>query len=132
MAKTVRQRDVGAPRILICGGRDFLDYDLLKRTLDELLLEFKSNNVTIIQGGAKGADFLAKVYANSCTSSKVECLEFPAAWFKYGKKAGPIRNQTMLDEGKPDLVVAFSGGAGTKDMVSRAVKAGVEVLLVEQ
>jgi hypothetical protein len=38
-----------------------------------------------------------------------------------------LRNQRMLDEGKPDLVVAFTGGGGTKDLVRRAVKAGVSV-----
>ena len=43
------------------------------------------------------------------------------------KKAGPLRNQRMLDEGKPDLVVAFPGGGGTKDMVRRSVKAGVPI-----
>jgi hypothetical protein len=42
-------------------------------------------------------------------------------------QAGPLRNQRMLDEGKPDLVVAFPGGGGTKDLVRRAVKAGVSV-----
>jgi hypothetical protein len=42
-------------------------------------------------------------------------------------KAGPLRNYQMLEEGKPDLVVAFPGGGGTKDMVRRAVKAGVSV-----
>ena len=41
--------------------------------------------------------------------------------------APPLRNQRMLDEGKPDLVVAFPGGGGTKDMVRRAVKAGVPI-----
>jgi len=46
-------------------------------------------------------------------------------WDELGKKAGPLRNQRMLDEGKPDLVVAFPGGGGTKDLVSRAVKARV-------
>src|SRR5262249_16770583 len=45
-------------------------------------------------------------------------------WDELGKKAGPLRNQRMLDEGKPDLVVAFPGGGGTKDMVRRAVQAG--------
>jgi hypothetical protein len=33
----------------------------------------------------------------------------------------------MLDEGKPDLVVAFPGAGRTKDMVRRAVKAGVAI-----
>lgn len=34
----------------------------------------------------------------------------------------------MIFEGKPDLVVAFPGGAGTADMVSRARRAGIDVL----
>ena len=48
-------------------------------------------------------------------------------WDELGKKAGPLRNQRMLDEGKPNLVVAFPGGGGTKDMVRRAVKARVPI-----
>ena len=38
-----------------------------------------------------------------------------------------MRNQKMLDEGKPDLVVAFAGGRGTADMVRIAKRSGVEV-----
>jgi acyl-CoA synthetase (NDP forming) len=52
---------------------------------------------------------------------------FPANWKKHGKSAGPIRNQLMLDVGKPDLVIAFPGGSGTADMIRRARKAGVPV-----
>jgi hypothetical protein len=36
----------------------------------------------------------------------------------------------MLEEGKPDLVVAFPGGTGTANMVKQARAAGVEVLEV--
>jgi hypothetical protein len=43
-------------------------------------------------------------------------------------KAGPIRKQQMLDEGKPDLVVAFPGGRGTAHMVRIARAAGIEVI----
>jgi len=56
---------------------------------------------------------------------------FPADWETHGKAAGPIRNQRMLDEGRPDLVVAFPGGRGTSDMVARAKRAGVEVMMIE-
>jgi hypothetical protein len=115
-------------RILVCGGRDFLDYYLLSRTLDSLWGPDYYDKPTIIQGGAKGADFLAKVYAFDCS---LDCTEHFADWKKHGRKAGPIRNQQMLDEGKPDLVVAFSGGVGTADMVHRARRAGVEVLEVK-
>jgi hypothetical protein len=40
-----------------------------------------------------------------------------AEWERLGRKAGPIRNQRMLEEGKPDLVVAFPGGTGTAGMM---------------
>jgi hypothetical protein len=53
-----------------------------------------------------------------------------ADWNTHGRAAGPIRNQRMLDEVKPELVVAFPGGRGTADMVRRAREAGVNVYLV--
>lgn len=78
----------------------------------------------IISGKAKGADTVAIEWAvvNWCSWE-----EYPADWEQYGKAAGPIRNQRMLDEGKPDLVIAFPGGTGTADMVRRAKAAGIEV-----
>lgn len=60
--------------------------------------------------------------------------KYPADWEKYGKVAGPIRNQQMLDEGKPDVVYAFtddlSNSRGTADMCRRANKAGVPVYVI--
>jgi len=53
-----------------------------------------------------------------------------ANWAGLGRKAGPIRNQEMLDQGRPNMVVAFPGGRGTADMVRRARGAGVEVIEV--
>ena len=60
--------------------------------------------------------------------ARIPVKEYPADWQKHGRAAGPIRNQQMLDEGKPDLVVAFDGGRGTADMIARAEKAGVRVV----
>lgn len=123
---------MGTSRILVCGGRDFLDYLKLGDTLDSLIDELEDpSDAVIIQGGAKGADFLAKAYAYCWGWGGLMCEEYPADWGKHGKAAGSIRNQQMLDEGKPDLVVAFPGGSGTADMVRRARKAGVEVIVVE-
>jgi hypothetical protein len=124
-------------RVLVCGGRDFTDQQFVIDTLNRLSLDWprtptdKYGNwlpaVTIITGGAKGADqFAADWAAINCTDYK----EFKPDW-SYGKRAGPIRNQKMLDEGKPDLVVAFPGGRGTADMVRRASKAGVEVISIQ-
>ena len=56
---------------------------------------------------------------------------YMADWKRLGRKAGPIRNQRMLVEGKPDLVVAFPGGKGTAGMVTLARNASVEVIVVD-
>lgn len=54
---------------------------------------------------------------------------YPANWQRYGRAAGPVRNQQMLDEGKPDLILAFHqdivNSKGTADMIRRANRAGV-------
>lgn len=116
-------------RVLVCGGRDYDDWATFSNTMKLYVGVFRGPNpdITIISGEAIGADFLAKVYAKYV---KWSYLGFPAQWKLHGNKAGPIRNQQMLDEGKPDLVIAFPGGVGTADMVRRSKKAGVKVIEV--
>ncbi len=60
----------------------------------------------------------------------VQSKEYPAQWEKYGRRAGYLRNKQMLEEGKPELVIAFPGGVGTRMMVQLAKTAGVEVIEV--
>ncbi len=126
--------------ILVCGGRSYNNWDQLSKTLDDICFQREWIHppdeygnwlpyVTIVHGGAKGADTLATDWAvvNWC------CLTIHAAdWKKHGKAAGPIRNQQMLDSEKIDLVVAFPGGTGTADMVSRAKQAGLEVIEINE
>lgn len=130
------------PRVLICGGRDFTgkkNYILLAQFMDRLCYDrgwitppHESGVwlplVHVIAGGAKGADTAAIDWA---TWNWISFKEYPADWDKYGKSAGYIRNKQMLDEGKPDLVVAFPGGKGTAMMVDIAKKAGVETIIVD-
>lgn len=110
-------------RVLVCGGRDFADRELLFRSLDEL--RFARGVTVVISGCARGADTLGIEWAEA---RGVEVARFPADWEKYRRAAGPIRNQQMLDEGKPDLVIAFPGGRGTADMVRRATAAEIETI----
>ena len=107
------------------GGRDFIDKGLVAATLDRLHAERKFT--LVIHGAAKGADSLAEEWAKS---RKVPTIPCPANWKRYGRGAGPIRNKQMLDL-KPELVVAFPGGSGTRHMVEIARKAGIEVMVVE-
>ena len=109
-------------RVLVCGGRDFEDQELLNRTLDRINEE--SPISTIIHGLARGADRMGGEYA---TVHGIPVCEFPADWGTHGRKAGYIRNARMLAEGQPDVVVAFPGGKGTADMIRQAREAGIEV-----
>jgi hypothetical protein len=106
-------------RILVCGGRDFQDYELVCQVLDGLDPEL------VIQGGANGADTLSRCWA---MERGIPCMEFQAPWLSKGKGAGPVRNAWMIKYGEPDLVVAFPGGSGTADMVTRSLRAGLRVL----
>lgn len=123
-------------RVLICGGRNYGVGDT-KRALEEresfdslmkvLEVEPDEEPVTcVIHGGAPGVDSLADAWAKR---QKIPVEVFPADWDAHGRAAGPLRNQRMLDEGKPDIVVAFPGGRGTADMLRRARKS--EAIIVE-
>lgn len=113
-------------RVLVCGGRDYDNREVLYSALDNLHVKHPFS--VLIHGDAKGADTLGADWA---ARNKVLIEVYPANWKRDGIAAGPVRNQQMLSEGKPDLVVAFPtpSSRGTWDMVSRARKAGVEIRL---
>lgn len=115
-------------RVLVCGGRHYDDMRSVYRELDSLRREH--GPLTVIQGGATGADKLAREWTY-LQKDKVTLINVPADWNKHGRAAGPIRNAEMLDE-NPDLVLAFPGGTGTADMVRRAKARGVPVVTVTQ
>jgi hypothetical protein len=113
-------------RLLVCGSREWWDRDLLRQVLsngwwNQLIR-------VLVEGEARGADNMAREWA---FDNGIEVEPYPADWDRYGKPAGPIRNQQMLDEGEPTLVVAFHddlyNSKGTRDMVKRAQRAGIQV-----
>lgn len=110
-------------RVLVCGGRDYSD----RRRVYEILDVAHAVNpiILLIAGGANGADALAVDWARK---EQVKFQVFSADWETLGRKAGPIRNQQMINEGKPHMVIAFQGGRGTADMIKRADTAGVPVV----
>jgi hypothetical protein len=115
-------------RVLVCGGRDY-PADAVWHYLEHYApAELGANIAVLIHGGATGADQAAAEWGARAASDGVKTIEFKANWRKYGKSAGPFRNQRMLAEGKPDAVIAFAGGRGTADMVARAEACGVRVI----
>lgn len=128
-------------KVLVCGGRSFSRRALLFKTMDALHAEHQFRD--FIQGGATGADEVAKDWAK--THPEIVRWESKAKWTdlshpdavirtrpdgtQYDAMAGHRRNLHMLSW-RPDLVVAFAGGSGTADMVKLARAAGVEVIEV--
>lgn len=114
-------------RVLVTGGRNYRDTAAIDRELSSLHRKARHDCMRVIQGGADGADRLAREW---CHRNFVTYLNFPADWKTHGKAAGPLRNARMIAEGKPDIVIAFPGGRGTADCVRKARAAGIPVVEV--
>ena len=112
--------------VLVCGGRAYTRRTWLFEVLDGLHAEDPIG--LLAHGGATGADSLAADWARD---RKVPATAFKADWDGQGRSAGPKRNQRMLEQAQPAVVVAFPGGAGTEDMLRRARKAHVPVMEVD-
>lgn len=103
--------------VIIAGGRDFKDYELLKEKVDFYLTNIPEECIQIISGMASGADTLGYKYA---VERGYPCIQFPAKWDIHGKAAGHIRNEEMSRHA--DTLIAFWDGKsrGTKDMIDIA------------
>lgn len=97
--------------VLVTGSRDWTDIDIIKKELEKL-----EKNVILIHGGAKGADSIAGRLWKQMGGKVIECK---ADWDKYGKAAGPKRNEQMLTEFDISSALAFRNGCskGTSHMV---------------
>lgn len=127
-------------RLLISGYRDFNDYNFIKNAIDILFsykieeaqgennkkieeYESKKSENVIIHGGCRGCDGIAEEVAREMN---VRTEVYKPDWSK-GKIAGPLRNQEMIDKGKPDFAILFISeySKGTLDMKSRIIKSNI-------
>ncbi len=126
-------------RMIVTGSRYYKNTEQVYSVIEEAN-ERTNGKLIIVQGEAKGADTIAKLCAESM-GIKVE--SHPANWEKYKRAAGPIRNQSMLDESvrlsffdgyQLRFAVAFhenlAESKGTADMVTRLEAAGIRVLKI--
>lgn len=100
-------------RLAIIGSREFKQYQYLVTLLDPI----KDSIEWIISGGARGVDSMAERYARV---NKIPFLLFPANWDKYGKRAGFIRNQQIVDEADYMIAIPTPDSIGTRDSIRRA------------
>lgn len=121
-------------RIIVAGSRDFTDYPLLAKELDQFIADHSGyDQVVIISGTARGADKLGEAYARI---HGYRCDKFPADWNAHGRSAGHIRNREMAKyshaDGNKGCLVAFWDGQsrGTKGMIDYATMIGIETKVV--
>jgi hypothetical protein len=122
-------------RVLVTASRDWADKDTLVSALSAVYLEWKKTagqdtEFVVVQGGARGGDAMAEGWATAMATldSRVRSETHPADWARYGRAAGHIRNQEMIDTGI-DRTLAFPLGRspGTRGCMRLAKKAGVPV-----
>ena len=115
-------------KIIIAGGRDFMDYNLLKEKTNKILQEKRvSHKIVIVSGCARGADTLGLRYASE---NAFDVEEYPADWDKYGKKAGYMRNVEMAENA--NALIAFWDGKskGTKHMIDIATERNLPIRVI--
>lgn len=108
--------------VVVTGGREFKNDEFIFETLDKLHRESPIN--ILVEGGARGADRGARLWAKQ---NNVLSKTYYPDWMRYGNAAGAIRNRAMLIGESPDLVIAFPGDKGTKNMIMQARRAKVKV-----
>jgi len=114
-------------KVIVAGGRDFNDYELLKEKLLKVLINYDFKDVEIVSGSARGADSLGERFAKEFGCN---LKMFPAEWEKWGKSAGYRRNAEMAKYG--DACVCFWDGKskGTKHMIDLATKEGINLRVI--
>lgn len=112
-------------KVIVAGGRDYADYEVMSRTLDAVFAAWPEE-IIIVSGRAKGADTLGERYA---AEHGLATSLHPADWKRHGRKAGYRRNEEM---GKlADRLVAFWDGQskGTKHMIDHMRSLGKDALV---
>jgi hypothetical protein len=113
-------------KLAIVGSRTFNDFEYLEESIFNNL---KVDYITeIVSGGAKGADTLAEIFAKKY---ELPITIFNADWNTFGKRAGFIRNETIIKN--CDFLIAFWNGIskGTKHSINLARKElGEEKVLI--
>jgi len=104
----------------VVGSRSFHDYEVLEYEIDKIFRGKKQarpdRKMCIVSGGARGADRLAKRYADE--HFFVDYIEYKPDWEAHGKQAGFMRNVEIVKNS--NMVIAFWNGKskGTKHTMS--------------
>lgn len=112
---------------MITGSRDWDNRSVIDTALfDYWYRADRPSDLLLIEGGAKGADALAKV----CWAKQgLHTRTYHADWDTWGKRAGIMRNLEMLDT-QPETVLAFikNNSRGATHAATEAERRGIPVI----
>ena len=114
-------------KLIIAGSRTFTDYKKLTEACDQFLQD--QTNIEIVSGAYyRGGDKLGEQYA---AEKGFPIKQFPADWKRYGRAAGPKRNEQMANYA--DALIAFWDGKsrGTKNMINQAIQQNLKVKIID-
>lgn len=97
-------------KVIISGSRNFHDYDLVK----SIITQSHFNITEVINGMAKGVDYCGVLYA---AENNIPLANFQAEWLKYGKAAGPIRNESMAQYADAAIICILNYSPGSMNML---------------
>ena len=101
-------------KIIIAGGRNLTDYEIVKSAVREAAASKKWNICEIVSGHASGVDLLGEKYASE---TGIATRTFPADWKRFGRGAGPVRNRQMADYADGLIAIWDGKSKGTKNMI---------------
>ena len=113
-------------KVIIAGGRDFNNYDLLKKKVNKILSN--KSEIEIVSGTANGADKLGERYAKEFN---LNLKQFPADWNKHGKRAGYLRNKDMSIYADACICFWDSKSKGTEHMINLAKSQGIPLRVIK-
>jgi hypothetical protein len=116
-------------KVIVAGSRDFDDYELLKIKLDKILSSLIDlYEIEIVSGMARGADRLGERYA---AERGYRVKDFKADWDRYGKPAGPIRNEEMAQYADACVVFWKNKSKGSRSMIDLAKKYKLKLRVID-
>ncbi len=115
------------PSIIVCGAREIEPHHWdITDLMATVLRGYSEAPHEILSGGCRGVDAAGERWA---AANHVPVRRFPADW-SLGPKAGPLRNQAMVDEADAVVAIAYPDSRGTKDCVRRAIAKGIPVAML--
>ena len=120
-------------RVLVCGGRDAsIEQSIADQCIADILEDYEGTDVEFVSGTARGGDALGENFADAYGYN---VIQFKPDWKTYGRAAGPIRNQAMVDyieESDNPVVIAFWDGQskGTRSTIKYAQSKHIPVRIV--